>query len=90
MEAELYRFQFENQGIVQDCDIVKSSSNNYREGQDHISAFVNEMITIKVGKHIKQSELSNEFKKWFEETQGTKKKPKGIELYEYISRENYL
>jgi len=82
----LVKLAFENQGIVQDCDTVKASSNNYREGQDHISAFVNEMITIKVGKHVKQSELSNEFKKWFEETQGTKKKPKGIELYEYMDQ----
>ena len=30
--------------------------------------------------------MSNEFKKWFEETKGTKKKPKGIELYEYMDK----
>ena len=80
----LVKLAFENQGIVNDCDIVKGSSDNYRKGQDHISAFVNEKISIKEGKCVRQQELYNEFKSWFQENQGSRKPPKGIELYEYM------
>ena len=82
----LVKMAFEKQGIVTDCDIVKASSDSYRQGQDHISAFVNERIIIKEGKNITQSELSEEFKAWYSEQQGTKKIPKGIELYEYMDK----
>jgi len=84
----LVKMAFENEGNVQDCDIVKGSTNKYRHGQDHIAAFVHEMIS-KTGimtDRIKKTELTNEFKTWFSNSQGNKKAPKGIELYEYMDK----
>jgi P4 family phage/plasmid primase-like protien len=84
----LVKMAYENQGNVDDCDIVKSSTNKYRHGQDHIAAFVNEMI-VKTDNPldiIKKTEVTNEFKTWFSNSQGNKKAPKGIELYDYIDK----
>jgi len=84
----LVKRAFETGGIVADCETVLSASNKYRKGQDHISAFVSEKV-IKTGENkdrIKKTELSAEFKKWFEETQGSRKVPKGEELYEYMNK----
>lgn len=80
----LVKMAFEKQGIVEDCDIVKASSNKYRQGQDHISAFVAEMVGKKEGKKVKKSEIYEQFKLWFQEQQGNRKMPKGVELYEYM------
>ena len=77
---------FENQGIVQNCDIVMSASNKYRQGQDHISGFVSENVLRKDGKKIGKQELVQQFKIWFQDTQGNKKPPKGVELYEYMDK----
>jgi len=79
---------FKTSGKVEDCDIVLSSSNKYRQGQDHIAAFVSEMI-IETGNpddKIGKKELASEFKMWFQESQGMRKAPKGTELYEYIEK----
>jgi hypothetical protein len=35
---------------------------------------------------IKKTELTNEFKKWFEESQGSRRVPKGEELFEYMNK----
>lgn len=80
----LVKLAFEKQGIVSECDIVKASSNKYRQGQDHISAFVADMVGKKDEKVIKKSELYEQFKLWFQEQQGNRKMPKGVELYEYM------
>ena len=44
------------------------------------------IITNNDKDRIKKTELSQEFKKWFEDTQGTRKIPKGQELYEIASK----
>jgi P4 family phage/plasmid primase-like protien len=77
---------FENQGVVQNCDIVMSASNKYRQGQDHIAGFVSEMVLRKEGAKIAKQELAQQFKVWFQDTQGNKKAPKGVELYEYMDK----
>ena len=82
----LVKRAFENQGIVQNCDIVMSASNKYRQGQDHIAGFVSEMVVRKDGKKIGKQELVQQFKAWFQDTQGNKKPPKGVELYEYMDK----
>jgi P4 family phage/plasmid primase-like protien len=82
----LVKRAFENQGIVQNCDIVMSASNKYRQGQDHIAGFVSEMVVRKEGKKIGKQELVQQFKAWFQDTQGNKKPPKGVELYEYMDK----
>jgi P4 family phage/plasmid primase-like protien len=82
----LVKRAFETQGVVEDCPIVMASSNNYRRGQDHIAAFIGEMVVTKFGGRIKKQELSEEFKIWFQSSQGMRKAPKGVELYEYMDK----
>jgi len=79
---------YKTNGIVEDCDIVMSASNNYRKGQDHISAFISEMIekTNNPKDRIKKKELGEEFKLWFQREQGSRKMPKGQELYDYMDK----
>jgi len=79
---------FDTDGVVKDCDIVMASSNKYRQGQDHISAFINEMV-IKTGNpndKIKKTEITNQFKLWYHDCQGGKNSPKGSEIYEYMDK----
>jgi P4 family phage/plasmid primase-like protien len=84
----LVKRAFETSGIVEDCSTVLNASNKYRKGQDHIAAFVSDKV-IKTGDihhKIKKTELKKEFDMWFQETQGSRKVPKGEELYEYINK----
>ena len=79
---------FETNGDVIDCQTVVDASKNYRKGQDHIAAFVNERI-IKTGENkdkVGKVSLQQEFKIWFLQEQGGKKLPKGEELYSYMEK----
>ena len=79
---------FETDGVVKDCDYVVAASNKYRNGQDHIAAFVSDLI-IKTGvptDKIKKTALSNSFKFWFQQEQGSAKQPKGQELHAYMDK----
>jgi len=82
----LVKRAFSTEGIVEDCEVVLSASNNYRKGQDHIAAFMSENIekSDNPKDRIKKSELTNEFKIWFQREQGTRKIPKAQELYDYM------
>jgi hypothetical protein len=56
--------------------------------EDDYAAFVSEKI-IKTGNpkdKIRKNELKQEFDKWFQESQGSRKIPKGVELYEYMNK----
>ena len=84
---------FQTGGVVEDCDTVLQASNKYRNGQDHINAFIQQMIICtnnnkdKLGKGgTGQRGLLSEFKIWFENTQNSKKVPKPDELYEAITK----
>lgn len=84
----LVKRAFETEGIVEDCDTVLEASNKYRKGQDHIAAFVSENI-MKTGNptdKVKKGELNAQFKQWFIDSQGSRKMPKGQELYEYMDK----
>ena len=61
----LVNLAFENQGKVTDCPTVMGASNKYRNGQDHIAAFVNDKVKKEMGKKIKKSEINEEFKLWY-------------------------
>jgi P4 family phage/plasmid primase-like protien len=79
---------FETDGVVKDCEYVINASNKYRNGQDHISAFIVDMV-IKTGvptDKIKKTALSNAFKFWFQQEQGNAKQPKGKELHDYMDK----
>ena len=77
---------FDTQGKVEICDIVKASSDRYRQGQDHIAAFVAEMIGRKEGAKIAKRELMEQFKIWFQDQQGGRRAPKGVELQEFMDK----
>jgi P4 family phage/plasmid primase-like protien len=84
----LVKRAFETDGIVEDCETVLEASKKYRNGQDHIAAFVSERIRkTNDPKHIvKKKSLLQEFSDWFKQEQGTRKMPKGEELYEYMNK----
>jgi len=84
----LVKRAFETDGIVADSKTVMESSSKYRKCQDNISKFVSEFVekTGDVKDRIKKTELTNQFKIWFEQEQGTRKKPKGQELYNFMDK----
>jgi P4 family phage/plasmid primase-like protien len=84
----LVKRAFETDGIVEDCDTVSEASKKYRNGQDHIAAFVVDKIkkTNNTKQNIKKNSLLEEFKIWFQQEQGSRKMPKGEELYEYMNK----
>ena len=84
----LVKRAFETDGVVIDCETVLNASNKYRKGQDHISAFISEKI-VKTGANkdkIGKRGLQEGFKQWFELTQGSRRAPKGDELFEYMNK----
>jgi len=79
---------FKTGGVVEDCETVLQASNKYRNGQDHINAFIQEMIikTDDDKDRIGKGGLTQGFKVWFELSQGSRKVPKGEELYEAMTK----
>lgn len=84
----LVKRAFETNGFVADCDDVIAASNKYRQSQDHLAGFIGEMVmkTDKFTDVIKKRDLCEEFKNWFQESQGLRKMPKGKELHEYMDK----
>jgi P4 family phage/plasmid primase-like protien len=84
----LVKRAFETDGIVEDCETVLEASKKYRNGQDHIAAFVSDKIrkTNDTKQSIKKKSLLIEFTEWFKQEQGSRKMPKGEELYEYMTK----
>lgn len=84
----LVKRAFETDGIVEDCETVLEASKKYRNGQDHIAAFIHDKIRkTNNPKHcIKKKSILIEFTEWFKQEQGTRKMPKGEELYEYMTK----
>ena len=84
----LVKRAFETNGIVEDCETVLNASKKYRKGQDHIAAFVSDRIvrTNQERDRIIKSGLQSDFKQWFEITQGSRRAPKGEELFEYMNK----
>jgi P4 family phage/plasmid primase-like protien len=84
----LVKRAFETEGIVEDCETVMTASKKYRNGQDHISCFISERIQ-KTGNpedKIGKKGLYEDFKLWFQQEQGTRKVPKGEEIYEFMTK----
>ena len=84
----LVKRAFETDGIVADCETVIEASKKYRNGQDHISAFISDRIKKSGNQNqsIKKKSLYEEFKMWFQQEQGSRKMPKSEELYEAITK----
>jgi len=77
---------YQLEGNVKDSDIVLESSNKYRQGQDYISTFVNEMIVKEVGSKEGQQNISQAFTKWYQDINGRRKMPKVTEVFDYIDK----
>ena len=80
----LVDISFKKLGLVEDCEVVLSSSNHYREGQDYVSEFCKEKIIHEEGETIQKTEIWNEFKDWYVLNYG-RNIPKGSELYNYMN-----
>lgn len=76
---------YETGGKVDDCPTVLEASGKYRQSQDYIAAFMEDMLVEGQGESIKQSELSNIFEEWYRNTQGGGV-PKVKDLYVYIEK----
>ena len=71
---------FQTEGQVDDCDEVLKESTEYRENQDHVAKFINEMIVEEHGARIGPQNLAEEFKAWFQENHNGTKMPKVCDL----------
>ena len=84
----LVKRAFETDGVVENCETVNKASMKYRNGQDHIAAFVNNRIEKTGNKkdRINKRGVSEEFKIWFQQEQGARKVPRGEELFNYMEK----
>ena len=73
-------------GDVVDCKMVMAKSENYRQDQDHFSEFVTQNIIQDPEGSIKEQDLYEEFKKWWNIQHG-RSVPKGKELFEHMNKQ---
>jgi P4 family phage/plasmid primase-like protien len=73
-------------GDVVDCKMVLAKSEHYRQDQDHFSEFVTQNIIEDPEGSIKEQDVYEEFKKWWNIQYG-RAVPKGKELFDYINKQ---
>jgi P4 family phage/plasmid primase-like protien len=76
---------YKNNGIVKDCKIVLSSSDQYREGQDYLTEFTKEKVMKSKGGKIKKTELWETFRQWYTINYG-RNLPKARELNDFMDK----
>lgn len=85
MLSMLVERAYKHQGRIPNCDIVLSASNNYKQQQDHLSEYIEDRILRCEGYTIRKSDLSNDFKQWYNTNIGGKhSSPK--KLHEYMDK----
>lgn len=82
--AQLVELAFERRAKVDDCDIVMSSTDRYRESQDYLSEFVKEFIVHEEGETLKKMEVYNVFKDWYITNYG-RSVPKSKEVCDFMN-----
>ena len=84
----LVKRAFEIEGIVEDCKTVLDASKQYRNGQDHINAFISDRIekTGNLNDKVGKNGLLQDFKIWYQQEQGSRNVPKGEEIYEVMNK----
>ena len=82
----LVRKVFETNGLVQDCEIVLSASNTYRQGQDAISQFIADNIVVSDTGRITKVDLKERLKTWNEQTYGEKNGPPLKEVVDEMNK----
>jgi len=83
--AMLVNMAYELRGNVNDCKIVMSASEQYREGQDYLTEFVRDKIQKKAGGKIKKTEVYEHFRQWYQTNYG-RGIPLARELHEFLCR----
>ena len=66
----LVEMVFKNDGKLPNCEIVKASSQSYRQRQDYISEFISDKIIEDPTGSITKVELNSEFSLWYQSTYG--------------------
>jgi P4 family phage/plasmid primase-like protien len=82
--AQLVELAFERHAKVDDCEIVMSSTDRYRESQDYLSEFVKEFIVHEEGESLKKMEVYNVFKDWYTTNYG-RSVPKSKEVCDFMN-----
>ena len=76
-------------GIVNDCPLVLSKSNEYRCDQDLFSEFIRTCIKVDTGGQIENAVLSEAFVDWWKSNQSAgSRQPSNKELTQYMTRRN--
>jgi hypothetical protein len=70
-----------NLGVVNDCERVLASSNEYKNDLDYISNFMSECIVADSRGRIEKKDLNYRFNKWFSQLYGDRGCPTVKELY---------
>ena len=80
---------FKTQGKVKECKMVTDYSNKYKEREDVISEYISDRIlydkTDKT-KIIKKTELSLDFKQWYETNYGRQGQPNIKKLHDHFNK----
>jgi P4 family phage/plasmid primase-like protien len=76
---------FKTKGDVTDCDIVMAASSEYREDQNCISQFAQEMLEIDKSGVLKLTQVWQLLTQWWKEN-GSGAKPKQKELKKFLTR----
>lgn len=61
---------FQTDGKLPECEMVKASSQSYRQRQDYISEFISDKVIEDVDGTITKMELNTEFTLWYQATYG--------------------
>ena len=77
---------FKTNGVVRDCQIVTSKSNEYRQSQDYISEYIRDRISRDEEGRVKKMELNNDFSIWYASNYGGRG-PSPKDLHEYMDKE---
>ena len=85
LAAILVDLTYNQQGMVHDSNIVLTSSDQYREGQDYLTEFCKEKIKKIPNGRIKKSELWEVFKQWYTINYG-RGLPKAREINDFMDK----
>lgn len=85
MASLLIDIAVDTQGKVNDCDVVLSASNNYKESMDHIAEFIRDKIKRNPSSSVTKQDVSTEFNFWYQSTYG-RNGPSAMDVYDYLDK----
>jgi P4 family phage/plasmid primase-like protien len=85
MASILIDIATETQGKVNDCQVVLSASDNYKESMDHIAEFIRDKIKRNPASSIVKADVATEFNFWYQSTYG-RNGPSAMDLYDYLDK----